>query len=138
NGEVVESVRRNGSSTATVGGSHSIFGALPGEDPLQTHEAGNAIASSRTTQRMRQSWAAVSLATASKFLSDPLAQADVFQLARSGVAAPLFPVVVTAARDQKRLASTGDLVLAAHALASSIPLGGARERRPRHLFKTAR
>jgi hypothetical protein len=34
---------------ATVGGSHSIFGALPGEDPLQAHEAGNAIASSRTT-----------------------------------------------------------------------------------------
>ena len=104
NGEVVQSVGRNGSVMATVGGSHSIFGALPGEDPLQTHEAGNAIASSRTTQRMSQSWAAVSLATTSKFLSDALAQAGVFQLAPSGLAAPLFPVVVTAARDQQRLA----------------------------------
>jgi hypothetical protein len=53
---------------------------------------------------MSQAWAAVSLATASKFLSDALVQADVFQLARSGLVAPLFPVVVTAARDQKSLA----------------------------------
>ena len=104
NGEVVEAVRRDGSTVATVGGADSIFGALPGEDPLRAHEAGNAIASSRTTQRMSQSWAAVSLATASKFLSDALAQADVFQLARSGLAPPLFPVVITAARDQKSLA----------------------------------
>src|SRR4029450_3266860 len=101
NGEVVQSVRRNGSTMAAVGGGWSIFGALPGEDPLQTHEGRNAIASSRRTQHRSQSRAAVSLATASKFLSDALAQADVFQLARSGLATPLSPVVVTAARDQE-------------------------------------
>ena len=104
NNEVVQSVRRNGSTMATVGGGCSIFGALPREHPLQTHEPGNAIAPSRTAQRMSQARTAVSLATASKFLSDPLAQADVFQLSRSGLAAPLFPVVVTAPRDQKSLA----------------------------------
>jgi len=89
---------------AAISDGRSILGALSSEDPLQAHKAGNAVAPSRTTQRMSQSWAAVSLATAIKFLSDALAQADVFQLAWSGLAAPLFPIVVTAARDQKSLA----------------------------------
>ncbi len=52
NGEVPQSVRRDGSAVTTVGGGRSIFGALPGEDPLQAHEPGNAVAPSRTTQRM--------------------------------------------------------------------------------------
>ena len=102
--EVVQSVRRNGSAVTTVGGGRSIFGALPGEDSLQPHEASNAIASSRTAQRMSQPRAAVSLATASKFLSDALAQADVLQLAGARQVTPFFPVVITAARDQKSLA----------------------------------
>jgi hypothetical protein len=72
---------RDGSAVAAVGGGWSIFGALPGKDSLQAHQTSNAIAPSRTAQRMSQSRAAVSLATASKFLSDALAQADVLQLA---------------------------------------------------------
>ena len=81
NNEVVQSVRRDGSAVAAVGGGRSILRALSREDPLQTHEPGNAIAPSRTAQRMSQARAAVSLATASKLLSDTLAQADVLQLA---------------------------------------------------------
>lgn len=100
----MQSVRRDGSAVAAISDGRSILGALSSEDPLQAHKAGNAVAPSRTTQRMSQSWAAVSLATAIKFLSDALAQADVFQLAWSGLAAPLFPIVVTAAQDQKSLA----------------------------------
>ena len=96
-GETSEPIRGNGSAVAAVSGSGSILRALPSVESLLAHEPGDAVASSWTTQRMRQSWAAVSLATASKFLSDALAQADVFQLARSKLAAPLFPVVVTAA-----------------------------------------
>src|SRR5947208_6444463 len=70
NSEVVQSVRRDGSAVAAISDGRSILGALSSEDPLQAHKAGNAVAPSRTTQRMSQSWAAVSLATASKFLSD--------------------------------------------------------------------
>src|SRR6266550_7971990 len=104
NNEVVQSVRRDGSAVAAVGGDRTIVRALSREDPLQTHEPGNAIAPSRTAQRMSQARAAVSLATASKFLSDTLAQADVLQLACARQVTPFFPVVITAARDQKSLA----------------------------------
>src|SRR5436189_1845092 len=104
NNEVVQSVRREGSAVAAVGGGRSILRALAREDPLQAHQTSNAIAPSRTAQRMSQAWAAVSLATASKFLSDALAQADVLQLARARQVTPFFPVVITAARDQKSLA----------------------------------
>src|SRR5206468_11898959 len=88
NSEVVQSVRRDGSAAAAISDGRSILGALSSEDPLQAHKAGNAVAPSRTTQRMSQSWAAVRLATASKFLSDALAQAEVFRLTRPGWSAP--------------------------------------------------
>src|SRR5881397_1876061 len=104
NSEVVQSVRRDGSAVAAVGSGCSIFGALPGKDSLQAHQTSNAITPSRTAQRMSQARAAVSLATASKFLSDALAQVDVLQLARARQVTPFFPVVITAARDQKSLA----------------------------------
>src|SRR6266403_2171976 len=67
NCEVLQSV---GSTMATVGGGRSIFGALPGKDPLQAHKTGNTVAPSRTAQCVSKPRATVSLATAGKFLSD--------------------------------------------------------------------
>ena len=104
NGKVLHAVRSDRSAVAAVGGPCSILGALPGEDPFLAHEAGNAVASSRTTQRMSQPWAAIGLTTAGKFLPNARAQAVVLNLARSGLAAALLPVVIAAARDQKSLA----------------------------------
>jgi hypothetical protein len=138
NSEVVQSVRRDGSAVTAVGSGCSIFGALPGKDSLQAHKASNAIAPPRAPQHPCQPRAAISLATAGEFPSDAFAQADVLQLARSGLSAPFFPVVITAARDQKRLAQPGYFVLAAHLFDSGIPLGGASERMPRDFFKTSR
>src|SRR6266576_4562107 len=138
NCEVLQSVRSNGSTMATVGGGRSIFGALPGKDSLQAHKTGNTVAPSRTAQCVSKPRATVSLATAGKFLSDALTQAAVLQLARSGLSAPLFPVVVTAARNQKRLTQPGYFVLAAHLLDSGISLGGASERMPSDFFITSR
>src|ERR1700687_1179533 len=122
---------------AAVGSSRTVLRSLPGEDPLQAHEPSNAVAPPRASQHPCQPRAAVSLATAGEFLSDAFAQADVLQLARSRLSAPFFPVVITAARDQKRLAQPGYFVLAAHLFDSGIPLGGASERMPRDFFKTS-
>jgi hypothetical protein len=55
---------------AAVSGSSSILGALSSVKPLQAHESGNAVASSRATQGTSQPWAAVSLTTASKLLAN--------------------------------------------------------------------
>ena len=73
NGEVVQSVRRNGSTMAAVGGSHAIFGTLTCEDALCAHDTGNAVASSRTTKHLSQPRAAIGLTTADKGFSNALA-----------------------------------------------------------------
>ena len=82
--QALDTVGRDGSAVAAVSDGSSILGALSSEDPLQAHKASNAIAPSRTAQRMSQARAAVSPATASKFLSDALAQADVLQWREPG------------------------------------------------------
>src|SRR6266550_6709875 len=74
-GETSEPIRSNGSAVAAVSGSGSILRALPSVESLLAHEPGDAVASSWTTQGMSNSRATVGLATASKFLSDALAQA---------------------------------------------------------------
>jgi hypothetical protein len=58
--------------TAVCGGG-AILGTLAGEEVLYAHEPSNAIAPSRTTQHVCQSWTAVSLTTAHKFLANALA-----------------------------------------------------------------
>ena len=103
NGEVLEAVGSKRSAVATLRGPGSILGALSGKDPLLAHEAGNAVASSRTTQRMSQPRTAVGLTAAGKLLSDTGAQEGILDLARSRMAAPFFPVVEAAARDQEGL-----------------------------------
>ena len=70
NGEVPQSVRRDGSAVTTVGGGRSIFGTLPGKDALGPHQSRDAIAPSRAAQHLCQPRAAVSLTTESKFLAD--------------------------------------------------------------------
>src|SRR6185295_9041997 len=57
------------------------------------------------------------------------------ELARSVLTSPLFPVVLTAARDQERFAQPGCFVLAAHLFDLGIPLGDASERMPSDFFK---
>src|SRR5213076_155405 len=54
------------------------------------------------------------------------------------VVTTLDPVIIAAARDEKRFAQPRDLVSAAHLLDSGIPLGGASERMPSDFFKTSR
>jgi hypothetical protein len=111
---------------------------LSREESLLTHEPGDAVASAGTTQSTSDSWAAVGLVTACKFLSDPFTQASALDFARPWLAAPLVPVVIAATRDQKRLTQPGHLVLSAHLVDSGIPLGGTSERMPRDFFKTSR
>ena len=103
-GEVLEAVGRDRSAMAAVGRPGTILGALAGEDPLLTHETGNAITPAWATQGPRQAWAAVGLAAAGKLISDARAQTNVFDLPRAWLAAALPPVVIAAARDQKSLA----------------------------------
>jgi hypothetical protein len=66
---------------ATVGRLRSVFRALPCEDPLQTHETGNAVAPAGAAQRVCQPRAAVGLAAADKFV--PMrARKRVFSISR--------------------------------------------------------
>src|SRR5436305_7575903 len=62
----------------------------------------------------------------------------VFELARAGLTAPFHPVVIAAARDQKRFTQPSHLVLAAHLFDPGIPLGGTSERMPSDFFSTSR
>src|SRR6266581_8222513 len=133
-----DAVGGNRSTMTAVCGAEAIFGALPREEPLQTHQPSNAIASSRAAQRTCQSRAAVGLTTAHKLLANALAQPGVLHLARPRVTTTLDPSVVSTARDQKSLTQPSCLVLAAHLLDSGIPLGGASERMPSDFFKTSR
>src|SRR6266576_3459052 len=48
--EALDAIWRDGSTVAAVGSGSSIFGTLPGEEALLAHEAGNAVATSRTAQ----------------------------------------------------------------------------------------
>jgi hypothetical protein len=121
-----------------VGAGRAILGALPGKDPLRAHEAGDAVAPSCAAERTREPWAAVGLTTVGKLLADAFAQAGVLHLPRSGLATPLFPVVITAARDQHGFAQPSHLILAAHLFDPGIPLGGTSERMPSDFFRTSR
>ena len=78
-GEVLQSVGRDRSTVAAVGGGGTILGALSGKNPLLTHQPRNAVAPSGTAQRMSQSWTAIGLATAGKFLTDALTQTRVLE-----------------------------------------------------------
>ena len=137
-GEVSHPIGRDRSAVAAVGRGVSILGALPGKESFRTHEPGNAIASSRAAQRLRQPRTAVGLTTAGKLLPDACAQEGVLELARTGLAAPLFPSVIAAARDEQGLAQPSYLILAAHLFDPGIPLGGASERMPSDFFSTSR
>ena len=68
---------------------------------------------------MSQAGTGVGLTTAGKLLPDAGAQEGVLELARTGLAPPLFPVVIPAARDEKGLAQPGYLILAAHLFVGS-------------------
>ena len=102
NGEVWKPVGCDRSAVLAVGCPGSVFGALPGKDPLRAHETSDAIAPAGATQSLRQSWTAIGLATAGKLLANALAEMDVFQLARAGSAPAFGPLVIAAARDQER------------------------------------
>ena len=105
NAKMSESVRRNGSAVAAVGGGDTIFGALSGEKcALRAHEPGDAVAPSWASEGSSQSWAPVGLTTARKLLPDALAQVNALQLPRSMPVATLFPIVITTARNQQHLA----------------------------------
>ena len=80
-----------------VCGAGAIFGALPREEPLQTHEPGDAIAPSRAAQHTCQSRTAVGLTTAHKFLANALAQPGVLHLARPRVTRTLDPIIIATA-----------------------------------------
>ena len=136
--EMSYSIGCYGTTMAAVSGSRPIFRSLPGEDSLQAHEPGDAVASPRAAQHPCQSRAAVSLTTAHKLLADALTQLSVFQLARTWAATPPLPTVIAAARHQQGLAQPGNPILAAHLLDSGIPLGGTSERMPSDFFKTSR
>ena len=128
--ETWEAIGRDRPTVAAVGRGVSILGALPGKEALGTHEPGDAIASPRTTQRMRQPRTAVGATTAIELLMDTGPEMGVLQLPRPRSVMPLFPVVIAAARDQQRFAQPRHFVLAAPEFDSGIPLGGASERMP--------
>ena len=87
----------DGTAVAAVSCGMSIFRALPGKETFAAHQPGNAITSARTTQNMSQAWAAVGLTTTGELLADPRSQESALDLARTGSATPLFPVVIAAA-----------------------------------------
>src|SRR2546430_16315998 len=99
---------------------------------------GDAIAPSWTAQDVGQARTAVGLTTAPKLLANALAHLGVPQVPFAGLAPPLFPVVVAAARDQQSFAQPCHLILAAHLFDSGIPLGGTSERMPGDFFNTSR
>ena len=136
--EVLEAVGCDGAAVAAVGGGVAILGALPGKEALGTHEPGDAIAPSWTTQRMGQARTAGSPTTAVELLMDTGAEMSVLQLPRPRLVTPFFPVVITAARDQQRFAQPRHFVLAAHHFDSGIPLDGTSERMPNDFFSTSR
>src|SRR5260370_23306699 len=94
--KALDTVRRDRSSMTAVGGSVTILGALPGKEAFGTHEPGDAIAPSWTTEHTSQARTAVGLTTASKLLADTGAQEAAFDLTRPGLFPPLFPVVIAA------------------------------------------
>ena len=102
--QILQAIRSNRSTMATIGRRHPILGTTPGKEPLRAHEPGDAVTLPWTTQDMRQPRAAISLATARELFLDASAQASVLYLAWAGLGSPLLPVVVTAARDQERFA----------------------------------
>ncbi len=104
NAKMSEAVRRNRAAVTAVRGGGTVLGTLASEDPLLAHEAGDSVAPSRATEGTSQPWTTVGLTTASKLLADALTQLHVLHLARSGAVTTLFPIVITTARDQKRLA----------------------------------
>ena len=135
-GETLKPVGRDRSAVAAVGGSDSILGALPGEEALLAHEAGDAVAPSRAAQRMSQPRAAVGLTTAGKLLECVGAVAcSPCSAGRS--AGSLLPIIVAAARDQKGLI-TRRLCIGHSSAGFGLPLGGASERMPSDCFKTSR
>jgi hypothetical protein len=71
NSEALETVRRDRSSMTAVGGGVTILGALPGKEAFGTHEPGDAIAPSWTTQDTGQARTAVGLTTTRELLTDP-------------------------------------------------------------------
>src|ERR1700726_4058677 len=75
--ETFKAVRRNWPAVTTVGCSHPILGTLTCKETFGAHETGDAIASSRASQHLSQSWATIGLTNSNKFLSNALAQAHV-------------------------------------------------------------
>ena len=95
-GEVWQSVGGDRAAVLAVGRARPILGALPGEEPLLAHEAGDAIAPTGAAQRLSQPRTAIGLATARKLLSNPPAQMRGFELPRAGLAPALDPIVIAA------------------------------------------
>ena len=102
--EALETMGRDRSTMAAVGGGVTILGALPGKEAFGPHEPGDAIAPAWATKHLSQPRAAVSLATARELLPDSGTQVDRLLLPGARLAASFFPVVIAAARDQERFA----------------------------------
>src|SRR5574338_398594 len=84
--EALESVRRDRSAMAAVSCGVTILRALPRKEALGTHQSGDPVASSWTTEHLRQARTAIGLPTACKLLPDPGTQIGAFHLPRSGLA----------------------------------------------------
>jgi len=102
--EALETVRRDRSSMTAVGGGVTILGALPSKEGFGTHEPGDAIAPSGTTEHTGQVRTAIGLTTARKLLPNPSTKQAALELTRAGLFAPLLPVVIAATRDEQGLA----------------------------------
>jgi hypothetical protein len=72
-GKVLEAIRRDRAAMSAIGRPRPVLGALPGEEPLLTHESSDAIAPAGATQSLRQPRTAIGLATADKLLPNALA-----------------------------------------------------------------
>ncbi len=69
--EALETVRCDRSAMAAIGGGVAILRALPGKEAFGTHEPGDAIAPSWTTEHSGQARTAIGLTTARELLADP-------------------------------------------------------------------
>lgn len=111
---------------------------LAGPASLLAHESGNPVVVARTTQHLRQSRAAIGIATARKLIADALAQRKVGPLPRAGLLLGSLTGIIAAAQDEQSLAQPRRLVLAAHCFDSGIPLGDISERVPSDFSRTSR
>ena len=67
-GEARETVGRDRSAVAAVGGGVAILGALPRKEAFLAHETGDAVTPSGATERTGESRTAISAATAGELL----------------------------------------------------------------------